>query len=131
MNYVATIGSMLLGSSGEGSGRQSTLQDRREGCRRRAHVCRECLCSHQSRTATSTSNMATTVWNFFRRRPWRRLRRNSVRSLEKRAVEFVFVRARVCAKCSLLPSVQVDRLRLELVFAAALGGNGAGAPRVG
>ena len=36
---------------------------------------------------------------FFRRPPWRRLRRNSARWLEKRAVDFVFVRARECTEC--------------------------------
>ena len=88
---------MLLGSSGEGSGRQSTLQDRREGCRRRAHVCRECFCSHQSRTATSTSNMATTVWNFFSPTPLAALAQK-LRALARKACRGICFRARASVR---------------------------------
>ena len=70
-----------------------------------ACVCPECLRCHQSKRAKSTSVVATSVWNFLRRRPWRRWRRNSILWLESRAVVFVFVRAcahvfRECLFCN-------------------------------
>ena len=135
-----------------------------------AHVFRECLCCHQFRTATSTSILTTSVWNFFspppsaalaqelralakksccgfcfrppepaswlppfgfffRRRPWRRWRRNSARWLEDRPVDCVFVRVRTCARSVFVainperpPAQPRDYLRLEHFFATPLGG---------
>ena len=92
------LGNMLRGSSEEGSGRQCTLQDRCEGCRRRAHVSRECLCCHQSRTATSSSNnMATTVWIFFSPTPLAALAQK-LRALARKACCGFCFRARACAR---------------------------------
>ena len=84
-------------------------------------------------SATSTSIMATSVWLFFRRRPWRRWRRNSARWLEDRPVDCVFVRVRTCARSVFVainperpPAQPHDYLRLEHFFATPLGGS----PRV-
>ena len=71
--------------------------------------------------------------DFFRRRPWRRWRRNSARWLEDRPVDCVFVRVRTCARSVFVainperpPAQPRDYLRLEHFFATPLGAS----PRV-
>ena len=99
---------------------------RKSGCgfvfvRACAHVFRECLCCHQFRTATSTSILTTSVWNFFSPPPSAALAQE-LRALAKKSC---------CGFCFWPPEPASWLPPFGFFFTAALVGAGAGIPHVG